>query len=176
MRVLFLTLFLTVYSSVFGQIDSFQDDIIECLTINGTPEEFSPEYDQTMEVLYGQFKSANAPEKFWVELRSDKEDKVKELLQILAFAYRKHFTNEEVKSITAFYKMETAQLMLNDNKALTEEQKCEITDFENSETGQKINSVQGKLSNDMAEIVRDWKSELFAEKMKKLIKNGYRPR
>lgn len=176
MRVLFLTLFLTVYSLGFGQVDSFQENIIECLTINGTPEEYSFEYDETMDVLYQQFKSSNAPEKFWAELKSDKEEKIEELLSMLAFAYRKHFTKEDVESITAFYKTETAQFMLKDYSALTEEQKCEIGDFESSETGQKINQVQNKLSADMAEIVRDWKTELFSEKMKKLIKNNYRPK
>ena len=52
MRILFLTLFLTVYSTVFGQVDSFHEDIIVCLTINGTPQEYSWEYDQTMGVLF----------------------------------------------------------------------------------------------------------------------------
>ena len=175
MRVLFLTLFLTVYSSVFGQVDSFHDDIIVCLTINGTPQEYNWEYDESMGVLYQQFKSSDAPEAFWTELKSDKDEKVDELLSMLAFAYRNHFSKEDVKGITEFYKTDTAQLMLKDYNALSEDQKCEIIDFENTEIGQKIATEQKELSKEMAVIVRDWKTELFSEKMKKLIKNGYRP-
>ncbi len=175
MRVLFLTLFLTVYSTVFGQIDSFHEDIIECLTINGTPEEFAFEYDETMNVLYLQFKSSNAPEEFWTELKSDKEEKINELLSMLAFAYRNHFTKEDVEAITSFYKTDTAQLMLKGYSSLSEDQKCEIIDFENTEIGKKIAKEQKGLSKNMKVIVRDWKTELFSEKMKKLIKSDYRP-
>ena len=175
MRVLFLTLFLTVYSTVFGQIDSFHEDIVVCLTINGTPQEYSWEYDETMGVLYEQFKSSDAPDEFWTELRSDKDEKIDELLPMLAFAYRNHFSKEDIKAITKFYKTDIAQLMLKDFSALSEDQKCEIIDFENSEIGLKIAAEQKELSKDMAVIVRDWKTELFSEKMKKLIKNGYRP-
>ena len=176
MRILFLTLFLTIYSSIHGQVDSFHEDIIECLSINGTPQEYNWEYDQTMEVIYEQFKSSNAPEIFWNELRSDKEEKINELLPMLAYAYRKYFTKEDIQLITALYKTDTGKLMVEDFSALSEEQKCEINDFENSEIGLKIATVQKNLSRDMAVIVKDWKTELFAEKMKKLIKNGYRPR
>ena len=94
---------------------------------------------------------------------------------MLAFAYRNHFSKEDIKAITKFYKTDIAQLMLKDFSALSEDQKCEIIDFENSEIGLKIAAEQKELSKDMAVIVRDWKTELFSEKMKKLIKNGYRP-
>ena len=142
MRGFFLTLFLTVYFSVSGQVDTFQNNIIDCLNINGTPAEYSDIYEQNINILKDRYKTANVPQEFWRKLSSDKEKKVNEIISILAFAYRKHFIEEDIELMTVFYKTEVAQVHLNESKLLTEDQKNEIYKFQKSEIGIKMEANQ----------------------------------
>ena len=109
-RPFYLTLFLTICFSVQGQVDDFQKKIIECLQNNGTSQLYEQEYDNTLHLLYKQFVSANAPDTFWEELRSDRSKKVDELIPTLAFAYRKHFTEEDIDRMVDFYKSDASQI------------------------------------------------------------------
>lgn len=175
MRFFILTIFLTICFSVFGQVDSFQKIIIDCLYLNGTPAKYSKVYDQTLEILINRFETANVPEDFWKELKTDKEEKINELIPFLAFAYRKHFNEEDIVLMTAFYKNEAAQTMLVNPKTLTEAQNEEIKVFLESDIGLKIETKQAELSTDITDIISHWKRDLFSEKMGTLVKSGYSP-
>ena len=176
MKALFLTLFLTLSYSVTGQVDSFQQSIIECLHLNGTPSNSSDIYEQTIEILKIRFKTAEVPEDFWMELKKDKTDKINEIIPILAFAYRKHFNQDDIIEMIVFYKSETAQTMLENPIILSETQNKEIDTFFESDIGLKIKATKKDLSKDMSTIYRDWKNEIFSEKMSALVKNGYTPK
>ena len=73
--VFFLTLFLSFYFSVSAQIDSFQEDIIGYLRINGTYQQYDQAYDQMYTVLAPQWESANVPEEVWEDLKKNREEK-----------------------------------------------------------------------------------------------------
>jgi len=175
MRFFILTGFLTICFSVFGQVDSFQKIIIDCLYLNGTPAKYSKVYNQTLEILINRFETANVPEDFWKELKTDKEEKINELIPFLAFAYRKYFTENDIVLMTAFYKTEVAQTMLVNHKTLTEAQNEEIKVFLESDIGLKIEAKQAELSTDITDIIANWKRDLFSEKMGTLVKSGYSP-
>ncbi len=174
-RSFFLTIFLTICFSTYAQVDDFQEMIIECLQLNGTNMVYEQEYDNTLHLLYKQFKTANAPESFWNDLRSDKTEKVGKLIPYLAFAYRKHFSKNDIAEMIEFYRTETSQIWLESPNMLTEDQQNEVNSFFESEVGQRIKSKESFLKEDMDEIASHWKRELFAEKMSVLIKNGYSP-
>ena len=174
-RSFFLTIFLAICFSSLAQVDDFQKKIIECLQMNGTKTIYELEYDKTLQLLYKQFITANAPESFWNELRSDRTKKVDDLIPILAFAYRKHFSEDDINEMNVFYRSETAQLWQEFPDQLTEEQQNEVASFLKSDAGKKIISHEDDLKEDMDEISAHWKRELFAEKMGILIKNGYSP-
>jgi len=174
-RSFFLTIFLTICFSTSAQVDDFQENIIECLQLNGTKAIYEKEYDNTLQLLYKQFKSANAPESFWDELRSDKAEKVDGLIPNLAFAYRKHFSKDDINGMIDFYKTETANLWLETPSQLTEDQQNEVDSFLNSVIGKRMISKENSLMKDMDEIASHWKRDLFAEKMSTLIKSGYIP-
>lgn len=171
----FLTLFLTICFSASAQVDDFQRKIIECLQVNGTTSMYEQVYDDTIHLLYKQFITANAPEDFWEDLRSDKIEKVNELIPYLAFAYRKHFSESDINEMNKFYHTDSAQFWLNSPSQLTEEQHKVVNTFLESDIGLKIESKKKSLKEDMDEIASHWKRDLFSEKMSLLIKNGYTP-
>ena len=174
-RALFLTLFFTICFSAMGQVDDFQKKIISCLKINGTTTNYEIVYDDTIHLLYKQFVSANAPLSFWEELRSDRMEKVNDLIPYLAFAYRKHFFEEDINEMIEFYQSDAAKDWLDSSSQLTEEQQKEVDSFLASDIGMKIESKKKSLKEDMDEIASHWKIELFSEKMSVLIKSGYSP-
>lgn len=172
-RYLFLTLFLTICFSVTAQVDSFQQDIIDYLNINGTPQQYEGAYEEMFNLLKKQFASANVPEEFWVNLYQGKEKSVDEVIAFLTFAYRKHFTREEIAEMTKFYETEAAQKMVLQSGDLSSEENEKITAFFNSEIGKKIEEKRDALSEDIAEISGHWSRDLFSEKMSALVKAGY---
>ena len=129
MRSIYLTFFSLICFSVTAQVDDFQQDIINYLNINGTYQQYTDAYVGTFNALKRNFKKANVPEKVWEELKTDKEKSMKELISFLSFAYRKHFTENDIVLMTAFYKTEAAQTMLVNPKTLTEAQNEEIKVF-----------------------------------------------
>lgn len=173
MRSIFLTLFSLICFSVTAQVDDFQQDIINYLNINGTYHQYTDAYVGTFDVLKKNFKTANVPEKVWEELKTDKEKSMKELISFLSFAYRKHFTHEEINTMTNFYKTKAAQQMIAQDGILTNSDNAEIKQFFESDLGKKIEQKRLELSEEIAIILRHWKRDLFAAKMSILVKKGY---
>ena len=174
-RSIILTIFLAICFSANAQVDDFQKKIIDFLQINGTKKVYKQEFDNTLHLLNKQFKTANAPESYWEELRSDRDQKVDDLIQDLAFAYRKHFSLKDIGELNDFYNTETAQLWQEFPDQLTEEQQLEVDSFLESDAGKRMIYKEKALKVDMDEIASHWKRELFAEKMSMLIRNGYIP-
>jgi len=176
MRSFFLTLFSFVCFSVVGQVDAFQQDIINYLKINGTQQQYSGAYDEMFDVLKRNFASANVPEKVWEELKTDKKESLEEVTNFLTFAYRKHFTQEEINAMMNFYSTSAAQKMVQQTGDLTEQDHQKIAAYYESDVAKKLDSKKAELAEDIAEISSHWSRDLFAAKMSELIKRGYAPR
>lgn len=174
-RSLFLTLFCTICFSVSGQVDAFQENIIEYLTLNGTQGQYSLAYSEMFDVLKQQFVNPEVPKEVWDEISGDREQSVSDVLKFLSFAYRKHFTEADIKQMSSFYQTETAQKMVARKEQLTQEENKEVTAFLESELGMKIKTKQAALSEDVSEISSHWSRDLFSEKMNTLIEKGYTP-
>ena len=171
----FLTIIFLICFSATAQVDDFQERIIACLQVNGTKVFYEEEYDNTLHLLLKQFDTSQAPETFWQELRKDKDQKIDELIPLLAFAYRKHFTEEDIVEMNEFYSSETAKIWQENPGELTEEQQREVDSFLEGDIGEKMNSNRNVLREDMDEIASHWKRELFAEKMRLVVKSGFTP-
>lgn len=174
-RNLFLTLFSAICFVASAQVDSFQENIVDYLNNNGTKAQYSDAYDQMFEVLESQFTTADVPESVWTELKSTKPESLEGIVNFLTFAYRKHFTEAEIKKMATFYKSEAAQRMITQSPDATQEDNDEVLAFFNSDLGRKIEGKRAELSVDISEISGHWSRELFAEKMGVLIKQGYSP-
>jgi hypothetical protein len=172
-RSLLLTLFCAICFSASAQIDSFQQHIIDYLENNGTEAQYSEAYDGMFEVLKKQFVNPEVPESVWTELKQGKEESIREVIEFLTFAYRKHFTEAEIIEMAAFYKSEAAQKMVTQAPDTTQEDSDEVAAFFNSALGKKIESKREVLSVDIAEISQHWSRDLFASKMSILVKKGY---
>lgn len=175
MRSFFLTLFSLICFSLTAQVDQYQKDIVNYLNSNGTKEQYSNAYDEMFGILAQQFMSANVPETKWKELKENKTESLDELVNFLSFAYRKHFTHDEIKQMYAFYKTPEAQQMLKDMNTLSASDSEKIAAFFTSDLGKKIEAKRIDLSADISEISGHWSRELFAAKMSDLVKNGYVP-
>lgn len=177
MRSIFLTVFSLVCFTGVAQIDAFQQDIIDYLNINGTQKQYAEAYDDMFQVLRQNFETSNIPETVWTDLKSGKGKSMDEITEFLSFAYRKHFTQAEIKTMTDFYKTEAAQKMLNQTTgALSEAENGEITAYFDSEIAKKVESKLPELSVDISEISNHWSRDLFKEKMEALLNLGYRPK
>lgn len=174
-RILFLTVFCAICYSASAQVDSFQENIIEYLNNNGTKAQYSDAYEQMFEVLKSQFETADVPASVWTDLKSNKSKSIDDIINFLTFAYRKHFTEAEIKKMATFYKSEAAQRMIRQSSEMTQEDNDEVLAFFNSDIGRKIEGKRAELSVDISEISGHWSRELFAEKMGALIKQGYSP-
>ena len=172
----FLTLFLAFYFSVSAQVDSFQQDIISYLNINGTYQQYDEAYDKMYDVLMPQWETAEVPDEVWEDLKKNRHHKIQKLITSLAYAYRNHFTHEEILSMKAFYESETGVQMVKNFNELTEAQTEEVNAFFSSELGEKIEAKREPLSADIEVISRDWSRQLFGDTMKALIKRGYSPK
>lgn len=172
MKSIFLTLFLSICFSGIAQLDNFQKEIIDLLNINGTREYYSADYYEVFPLLQRNFKDRNIPEEAWTHLKEGEDEQLDKLVSMLAFAYRKHYTQEDIAKMTEFYTTETAQKFLADKDLTSDEQK-EIDDFLDSDIGKKMKKKQKDLQKDLRAIKDDWSRELFGAKMKQLIKEGY---
>ncbi|MFA6947137.1 MAG: DUF2059 domain-containing protein [Pedobacter sp.] len=102
LKLLFVSVLLLIGSTVFAQTDPFEADIMKMQQLNGS--------QGTTDAMFGrivaQFK-ASKPEVTdakWAALKKDVFDvEVAELNKQLIPVYKKHFTQEEVKAIVAFY-------------------------------------------------------------------------
>ena len=174
MKAFFLTLFLIICCSVSAQVDAFQQDIINYLNSNGTHQQYSDAYDGMFDVLKQNFEKAQVPSKVWVKLQQDKEKNVKEIISFLSFAYRNHFSQEEIAEMSSFYKTKAAQKLVSRTE-LSEEDNKVVSNYFASEVAKKVETKREVLSADINEISTHWSRDLFQSKMKELINQGYSP-
>ncbi|MBT8261727.1 MAG: DUF2059 domain-containing protein [Bacteroidia bacterium] len=172
-RFLFLTLFFTFCFSSIGQEDPFQQDIIEYLNNNGTRDQYSGAFESMFDVLKQQFSASEVPQSVWKELQNDKEKSLDEIVNLLTFAYRNHFTHDEINTMNEFFSTDAGKQMLKDPSQLSTAQNDEISTFFKSDIGIKIEEKKPELSKDIMEISEHWSRDLFAAKMKNLIELGY---
>lgn len=169
----FLTLFSIFYFSVSAQVDSFQKDIIDCLKINGTYEESNMAYNRIFSSLKRQFEVSNVPENVWTDMQKDRDTKIQEHLSFIAYAYRRHFTHEEILAMKAFYETDAGKGSVGNPGGLTDAQNNEIKAFFSSPVGKKIEKTRAALEADIKDITLEWRTEVFGGTMQKLVKMGY---
>lgn len=172
MKALLLTLFLSVSFGVTAQIDSYHKEIVDLLNINGMREDCSMAYYEVFPKLKRNFEKKDIPESAWQDLKKDEDKQVDDALKDVAFAYRKHFTQEEIGQMMEFYITDAAQNTLA-GKELSKEEEKELKAYLKSDVGKKMKKVNGDLNKDIDKILDQWKRELFGIKMKELIKGGY---
>lgn len=173
MRAFFLTIILAIYFSAPAQVDTFQQEIINCLNINGTTQKYGFVYEELFLKLKERVASPETPKTFWDQLKEGKKESIDELIFTLSFAYRKHFKQNDIAEMTEFYKTDAAQKQILKSSNFTDEDHKIIEAYENSEVAKKIEIKQVALSKDISKIAREWNTALFAKKMGAISKAGY---
>lgn len=175
MRIFFLTVFSLICFSGISQTDKFQEEIVSYLNSNGTSDQYSIAYEEMFQVIRQQFQTANVPESYWSVLKEDKKDDLEEIIRNLTFAYRTHFTAEDISKMAAFYQSDAGKQLIDDTVKPNQESIDAVNAFYASELGLKIKSKSDVLSADISQISEYWSRDLFAKKMGQLIKAGYVP-
>lgn len=173
-RFFFLTLFFSFCFLGNAQTDTFQDEIINYLKMNGTNDQYSIAYEGMYGVIQKQFAGAEVPESVWTELKADKDKDINEVLTLLSSAYRKHFTEEDINGMVEFYSSEAGQELLQGNKKPSPENVVIVDEFFRSELGIKINAKKSELATDVSQISEYWSKDLFIGTMTALVKKGYK--
>lgn len=168
-----LTLFLTISIAGTAQLDGFQEDIIELLNYNGTKQEYETIFDSTIKKMQDQFALANVPDEFWLKINEGKSKSVDEAISFLSFAYRKHFTRDEINVKIAFYKTKAAHKLVHHLEEISNEENKEIDAFFKSEIGTKVKNIEDKLSNDILNISKEWRKDVFSKTMSDLVRSGH---
>lgn len=171
-KLFILTVFSLVCFTSNAQIDDFQKEIIEYLNSNGTRSQYNSAFDEVFPLLKRNFEKFDIPEKEWDKLKEDKKTWIDKIVAELTFAYRGHFTRDDIKQMTAFYKSEAGKKMVNKEKLTSQEQK-EVDAYLNGKISKKVADNFDALSKDIETISTEWSRELFGAKMSQLIKDGY---
>lgn len=173
MKSFFITVFSLFCFSVSAQVDSYQEDIIKYLNVNGTYQQYDQAYDGMFDVLKRNFSGANIPNEVWANLKKNRKQSIDDVIQFLSFAYRKQFSQTEINELYAFYTTEAGKKMQIDPGLLTSEENELLANFYKSDLGKKMDSVKVELASDISEISSHWSRDLFASKMSALVKLGY---
>lgn len=169
----FLTIFLGLYFSVSAQVDEFQDDIISLLKINGTVQKYDFEYEKILTSLKIRVAADDTPQSFWDNFRENKKESIDELISILAFAYRKNYTQNEIKELYIFYNTSVGKKLIENNNEFTKEEINIIEDFNSSKLAIKVKKNEDILAADVNDIYNEWYKELFSKGLGALAKAGY---
>ena len=173
MRYFFLTLFSIICFTAAAQ-QNMQQKIAEYLSVNGTELQYNAAYDAMFEVLEQQF--ADVPNDMWNSLKGEKKANVNQVVIILASAYRKHFNEQDIDAMLAFYKTDTGRKLAGNPTTLNKEENKKAALFYGSEAGQKMKEVRLDLEKDIAQISEYWSRDLYKAMVDKLKTKGYQPK
>lgn len=169
----FLTIFLGLYFSVSAQVDEYHADIVSLLNCNGTVQEYDFEYEKTLVSLRLRVAAEDTPQTFWDTFKEGKKESIDELINILAFAYRKNYTHKEIKKLLDFYSTTAAQKLVENKDDFTPEEIKLIEDFNGSDIAETVENKKEALAVDVKDISYDWSKELFTKGIGALAKAGY---
>lgn len=116
-QILILAFFVLASFSANAQKTTIEEDIRQFLELSGSANVGV----QVMETMTGQFKQMlpQVPEAFWTEAM--KEFSPETLVNLIIPIYKKHFTQEEIKQLIAFYKTPVGQKVAATLPAVTQE-------------------------------------------------------
>lgn len=171
--LLSLLLLITVSLSSFSQTDPYSEDVKTCIKQNGTYDYYADVVDQMFTMLKQQYASKNVPGSVWKEVETVKSDSMDELSQMLVSAYRGYFSHDDVKKMNALYVSDAGQRMVNDAQNLSESDKVVLSQFYESDTGQKILGSQDEMNKLMSKISEMWSSDMYRNVVAQLSEKGF---
>lgn len=171
-KLLYILVFISS-STLFSQETSYRGLVLEYLELNGTTQQYQGAIDQLFGLLKQQFKSQNVGDAVWNELQSDAQPALQQIKAMLVSAYRGTYEKGDVENLLAFYKTGTGRQLVIDQTAMTETQKQEAASFFNTETGQKVISLQADISKSVSEVSEIWSRDLYRGMIDKLESKGF---
>lgn len=174
MKKLLLILFVFIANvSLKAQENTFRQDVLAYLEINGTTQQYSQAIDQLFDLLKRQYANHEIDDKVWVALRKESQGELGKIKAMLVSAYRGTYSQEDIQNLITFYKTDAGKQLLRDQTAMTGQQREDASVFYNSETGQKVLNSRDKISQSVAEVSEIWSRDLYRMMRDKLAEMGY---
>ena len=133
-------------------------------------QKYDFEYEKTLVSLRVRVAAKDTPNSFWEKFREGKKESIKELISILAFAYRKNYSYPEIKELLNYC---NAQEQIENEKEVTNEELKIIEVYNTSKIAKTVLAKKEVLASDVNSIVDEWKRELFVKGLGAMVKAGY---
>jgi hypothetical protein len=140
---------------------------------HGAVQEYDYEFEKTLVSLRIRVAADDTPQSFWDTFREGKKESIDELFSIMAFAYRKNYSHNEIKELLDFYSTTAAQKLVKNKDDFTQEELKVIEDFNASKIAETVLEKKETLAVDVKDISYDWSKELFSKGISAIVKAGY---
>lgn len=142
------------------------------LNANGTVNYYSGVVDRMFDFLKQEYESQNVPESVWNELSVVKTEALNEITELIIQSYEGHFTQDEMKTMLAFYDTETGKKVLFKDELGPEDVKHRDA-FYASPLGKKMSSSTESLNGILQKLTQEWSGQLFKDVKHKLEEKGF---
>jgi len=171
MKYLFFFFCLLIPALSFSQT-SVNEGMKTYLNANGTVNYYSSVVDRMFDFLKKEYEAQDVPENVWNDLTIVKNDAVSEITELIIQSYEGHFSQDEMKTMLAFYDTDTGKKILFKEDLNPEDVKQRDV-FYASALGQKIAASSASLNNVMQKLTQEWSAQLFKDVKHKLEEKGY---
>ncbi|EAP86232.1 DUF2059 domain-containing protein [Croceibacter atlanticus] len=169
-----ITIILTFNTITYGQSNSYNEDIVSYLEVNGTETQYAQAVEQLFVMLSKQYAGNNISNDVWRQLETKYKTKaLKSIKLLLVTPYRTTFSHDNIKRMLAFYNTEAGKQMMIDPTKLTKAQKSVAGDFYASDAGAKLLENKTSLEQRVAEVSEIWSRDLYRMVTEDLQQMGY---
>ena len=171
MKNLFFLFCFLIATVSFSQT-SVNEGMKTYLNANGTVNYYSNVVDRMFDFLKKEYEAQNVPESVWNELSIVKEEALIEITELIIQSYEGHFSQDEMKTMLAFYDTDAGKKVLF-KEDLGPEDVNQRDAFYASALGQKIASSSESLNGILQKLTQEWSGQLFKDVKHKLEEKGY---
>ena len=166
-----LVLLLLFISSISWSQETLNNNLKTYLSNNGILG-YAQVVDRMFDFFRQEYQTQQVPETLWTELSSVKPEALNNMTQSIIHAYKKHFTDEELKKLLEYYNSE-ASIKANSGLTLSDEEQRIRHEFLDGAISKKINESSESLNNVIKNLTQEWSMQLFIDTQAKLKAKGY---
>lgn len=147
--------------TVFAQDVTIIPKVSKYLESNGTMKQYKDAYRELLNLMEKQFPKSDRNSNGWLYLEKNEIKALAEIRDLLVPIYIKHFSEEDVEKMQAFYASDAGMQLVKDRTKLTTSQQELVNDFFDSSIGLKIKEKQQLLSVEIAGVSEYWSKDLY---------------
>lgn len=158
--IIFSILFLATIP-LLAQDSNLIPKVSSYLESNGTMKQYKNAYRELLNLMEEQFPKSDRNSNGWLYLERNETKALTEINDLLVPIYIKHFNEQDIDKMQAFYASNSGQQLVKDRTKLTDTQRKEVDTFYGSKIGLKIKTKQQILSEEIAGVSEYWSKDLY---------------